>query len=850
MKIELPEVCLVVLVGASGSGKSHFGQSHFRPTEVISSDTCRALVDDDEGSMAATEDAFELLRYIAGKRLARMRFTVVDATSVRPEDRKRLVDLARDHDLLVAAIVLDLPEAVCLERDAHRVDRQLGRGVIAKQRSQLRRGLRGLKREGFRFVHQLHTVEEVDAVHIDRMPLWPNRRHEWGPFDIMGDLHGCTDELEILLEQLGYVRNGDAYSHPENRRLLFLGDIVDRGPRILDACRIVRATVDAGHALCVPGNHDMKLVRKLRGKNVTVSHGLANTLAELDNLPDGEGVTERRDLATFFDSLVSHFILDEGRLVVAHAGMKQAYQGRASGRVRAFALYGETSGETDEYGLPVRHDWAAEYRGSATVVYGHTPISEPEWLNRTINIDTGCVFGGRLTAMRYPELELVSVPAVQTWCEPVKPLAPAPELAAQQVFDDLLDMEDVSGKRVIHTRLRGNVTIHEDNAVAAVEAMGRFAVDPKWLTYLPSTMSPASTSPRDDFLEHPEQAFDDYRQQGVERVLCQRKHMGSRAIVILCRDIDAARRRFGVLEHGDGPGICYTRTGRRFFDDLTLEAQLLGRLSGAVGRAGLWDELATDWLCLDCELMPWSAKAQHLLDTQYAAVGAAATATTTAAIMALTAAQTHGANVDDLLAAQQQRLELVGRYRTAYGHYCWPVDGIDGLQLAPFHLLASEGAVYVDRGHLWHMDTLARICAEEESLLLATSHCEVDLGDVDACAEASAWWEEMTSEGGEGIVVKPLDFVTRSGRGLAQPALKCRGREYLRIIYGPEYTLPENIERMRRRGLGRKRSLALREFALGVEALERFSRREPLRRVHECVFGVLALESEPVDPRL
>ena len=849
MKIELPEVCLVLLVGASGSGKSHFARRHFQPTEIISSDTCRALVDDDETSMAATADAFDLLNYIASKRLARMRFTVIDATSIRPEDRKRLVDLAREHDLMAAAIVLDLPEGVCVERDGHRPDRQLGRRIIARQRSQLRRGLRGLKREGIRFVHHLHTVEEVDAVHIERQPLWPNRRHEGGPFDIVGDIHGCADELEALLRQLGYDRDGDIYAHPEGRRLLFLGDIVDRGPRILDACRYVRATVAAGNALCVPGNHDMKFVRLLRGKKVTVNHGLHDTLAELEALPD-KGATIKGDLLSFFDGLVSHYVLDEGRLVVAHAGMKQSYQGRASGRVRAFALYGETSGETDEYGLPVRHDWAADYRGEATVVYGHTPVTEAEWLNKTINIDTGCVFGGRLSALRYPELELISVPATQTWCEPVKPLAPAPEVSAQQAFDDLLDMEDVSGKRMLQTRLRGNITIHEDHVAAAVEAMGRFAVDPRWLIYLPPTMSPASTSTRQDLLEHPEQVFDDYRKQGVEQVVCQRKHMGSRAVVVLCRDLDVARKRFGLLDHDEGPGICYTRTGRRFFDDLTVEAQLLERLARAVDRAGLWQELATDWLCLDCELMPWSAKAQHLLNTQYAAVGAAATATTTAAIEALTTARDRGADVGELLDAQTRRRELVGNYRTAYGQYCWPVDGIDGLQLAPFHLLASEGAVHLDRDHLWHMDRLARICAEEDDLLLATSHRKVVLDDIDSCAEASAWWEELTAAGGEGMVVKPIDFVTRAGRNLAQPALKCRGREYLRIIYGPEYTLPENLERLRRRGLGRKRSLALREFALGIEALERFVRQEPLRRVHECVFGVLALESEPIDPRL
>jgi len=852
MNIELPEFSLVVLVGASGSGKSHFAQRHFLPTEVISSDACRGLVADDEGSLEATGDAFEVLRYIAGKRLSRMRLTVVDATSVRAEDRKRLVELAREHHCLAVAIVLNLPEAVCVERNRQRAERDLGRRVVSRQRAQLRRSLRGLRREGFRYVYELQTAEEVEEVSIERVPLWPNRRHERGPFDIIGDVHGCADELEALLDRLGYRRDGDVCSHPEGRRVVFLGDLVDRGPRILDTCRLVRATVEAGHGLCVPGNHDAKLLRKLRGRKVTVNHGLDRTLAELQAVPEGERADLSRELADFLEGLVSHFVLDDGKLVVAHAGMKEAYQGRASGQVRAFALYGETTGETDEFGLPVRHDWAADYRGDATVVYGHTPVAEAEWLNRTINIDTGCVFGGQLTALRYPELELVAVPAARVYCQPVKPLASAasPETTAQQQFDDLLDMEDVTGKRVVSTGLRANVTIHEDQAAAALEAMSRFTVDPKWLIYLPPTMSPAETSARDDFLEHPDEALDGYRREGVERVVCQEKHMGSRAVVVLCRDAQVASHRFGVTEDGGSPGTCYTRRGRRFFEDASVEAEVLARLGSAVGQAGLWEELRTDWLCLDCELMPWSAKAQELLDTQYAAVGAAAAAAADAAVRALSQAQESGAEVGDLLEQQRQRVGLVEQYRAAYRGYCWDVDGLEGLVLAPFHLLASEGAVHVDRDHVWHMETLSRVCAQDPDLLLATEHRLVDLDDEVSCAEVIAWWEGLTSRGGEGMVVKPLDFVSRKGGKLLQPALKCRGREYLRIIYGPEYTLPENLERLRRRGLARKRSLALREYALGIEGMERFVRREPLRRVHECAFGVLALESDPIDPRL
>jgi protein phosphatase len=620
--LTIPELSLVVLVGASGSGKSTFAKSHFLATEVISSDFCRGLVADDENDQSATPEAFDLLHFIVGKRLAAGRLTVVDATSVKREDRKPLVDLARRHHVLPAAIVLNLPERICQERNRGRSDRQFGPHVIRNQTKDLRRSLKQLKREGFRHVHVLESPEEIDAASIERTPLWNNRKTEHGPFDVIGDVHGCCDELEQLLAELGYVADGrpgefpdggPVYRHPEGRRAVFVGDLVDRGPRILDTVRLVRNMVEAGSALCVPGNHDMKLVRKLRGRDVQITHGLDRTLAEIEALPDEQQSRAEAELVRFLDGLVSHYVFDNGRLVVAHAGMKQEMQGRGSGKVRDFALYGETTGETDEFGLPVRFDWASEYRGRAMVVYGHTPVPEPEWLNRTINIDTGCVFGGRLTALRYPEKELISVPAAETYAQPAKPFlaedAAAPALTSQQRIDDLLDLEDVLSKRVIGTRLRRNITIREENAITALEVMGRFAMDPKWLVYLPPAVSPSETTSEAGLLEHPHEAFAYYRQQGVPQVVCEEKHMGSRAIVITCRDEDAARRHFGIT---DGAfGACYTRTGRRFVDDDELELQLLGHVRDRVDGIGLFERLDSDWVLLDCELMPWSAKAQE-----------------------------------------------------------------------------------------------------------------------------------------------------------------------------------------------------------------------------------------------
>jgi protein phosphatase len=850
VKITIPELSLMALVGATGSGKSTFARKHFRPTEVLSSDVCRGLVSDDENDQAATGDAFAVLHFIAGKRLAAGRLTVIDATNVQPSARRPLVALAREYHCLPVAIVLNLPAALCHERNQGRRERPFGPHVARQHAQTLRRSLRRLKAEGFRHVHVLSSPEEIGAVEIERQPLWSNRRHERGPFDIIGDVHGCQEELVALLGELGYAESEEpdrAMRHPEGRKAVFLGDLVDRGPDTPGVLRLVMAMVGAGSALCVPGNHDIKLMRKLRGRDVRVTHGLAESLAQLE----GETDEFKEKVVTFIDGLVSHYVLDGGKLVVAHAGMKQEMQGRGSGRVREFALYGETTGETDEFGLPVRYDWAAEYRGRATVVYGHTPVPEPEWLNNTICIDTGCVFGGRLTALRYPDRELASAPARSRYFEPARPFpseAPAAVLTAQQEHDDLLDVEDVLGKRIVSTRLHRNVTIHEENAIPALEVMSRFAADPKWLVYLPPTMSPSETSRAPGLLEHPAEAFAYYRSQGIPKVVCEEKHMGSRAVVIVCRDEEATRLRFGVV--GQGRGIVYTRTGRRFFSDGALESELLDRLATALAAAGLWEELGTDWVCLDAEILPWSVKALELVKAQYAAVGAAAGAGLREAVEALTAAAARSEEAAPLLDRYRERASKVASYVAAYRHYCWPVESAADLKLAPFHVMASASGAHVDRDHVWHMETLGRVCREDPATLLATPCQVVDVTDAASQDGAVGRWEELTGRGGEGFVVKPLDFVSRGRRGLVQPALKTRGREYLRIIYGPEYDFPENLERLRSRGLSAKRSLALREFALGIEGLERFVRGEPLRRVHECVFGVLALESQPVDPRL
>ncbi|TRW43095.1 polynucleotide kinase-phosphatase [Georgenia yuyongxinii] len=834
VQVRVPAIGLVVLVGITGSGKSTFARAHFKPTEVVSSDFCRGLVADDENDQSATTDAFDVLEYIVGTRLRRGLLTVVDATNVQPAARASLVRLARSHDVLVDAIVLDVPEAVAAERNRERPDRDFRSHVVARQHRDLKRSLGRVRKEGFRRVHVLHGVDEIAAAEITRERSWNDRSDLLGPFDIIGDVHGCAAELRSLLTQLGWQidYDGDAAvgaTHPEGRRAVFVGDLVDRGPDTPGVLRLVMGMVRAGTALCVSGNHEAKLVRALKGADVTASHGLAESLAQLN----AEPADFRQGALAFMDGLISHYVLARGRLVVAHAGLKEAYHGRSSGRVRAFALYGDTTGETDEYGLPVRYPWAQEYRGRAMVVYGHTPVPRAEWVNNTLCLDTGVVFGGSLTALRYPEREIVSVPAEQEWYEPVRPLVPA----AKDREPSVLRIDDVAGTRWLETARAGKVKIPEENAAAALEVMSRFAVDPRWLLYLPPTMSPASASRREGLLEHPEQAFAEYAAWGVTRVVCEEKHMGSRAIAVIAKDEVAAERRFGV---GDGStGTVYTRTGRPFFPGADTGV-LVDRLREAA--APLFESLETDWLALDCELLPWSAKAIGLITSQYASVGAAARTALPAALATLEKAAGRGLDVAALARRTERRLTNAVAFRDAYAAYCRPTDGLDGVTLAPFQVLAAEGRTLAEtEPHEWHLAELAKL---EGELITPTRHRFVDLSSARQRAEAAEWWLELTSAGGEGIVVKPAHLPERR----VQPGLKVRGREYLRIIYGPDYT--DSLDVLRERHLGSKRQLAQREHGLGLEALAAFVDREPVWRVHQLVFAVLALESEPVDPRL
>lgn len=404
MTITIPKPSLVILVGPSCSGKTTFSKKYFEDDEIISMDL------NNQGNKKAKENSIDILYNQISKKLEIGKIVVLDSSNLIESTRKVLLRFANEFHILPIAIVFNISEKECLKRNE-------SKGIVSDclikaQMTYLNKTLKTIEKEGFSKVYILNDTKDIDRVKIERVELPNNLKHIHGPFDIIGDIHGCFDELIVLLKKLGYeIDDNNNVYHSDNRKLIFLGDLVDRGPKVVEVLKLVFNVVSSKNGYLVPGNHDMRLLRKLNGHNVQDKHGLKETMEQLKTVDSG--FIEK--IKTMFTSLPSHYIFDDGNLVVAHAGLKEEFHGKESAAVRAFALYGDTTGTVDEEGFPIRRDWASNYKGNALVVYGHTPIKEPKFINNTINIDTGCVFGGKLTSLRYPEKEVVSTDALEVY---------------------------------------------------------------------------------------------------------------------------------------------------------------------------------------------------------------------------------------------------------------------------------------------------------------------------------------------------------------------------------------------------------------------------------------------------
>ncbi len=839
--IGLPDPSLVLLFGARGAGKSTFARRFFDPSEIVSLEECRRMVGDDQAS-TPSNDAMELFQTIVQNRLYAGKLVVVDADNSNAELRRSLVTLARRHHLFAIAIALRIDERICIERNATRSDCVVSPYDVKRGVEAVRKVIESAGREGIREIHVLDSPEAMDKAVVTRRRLWTDKRDDAGPFDIIGDVHGCADELEVLLELLGYriswapkFLHGVRVVPPAGRRVIFLGDLIDRGPRIVDSLRLTMSMVESGAAICVPGNHEVKLLKKLRGKTVSITHGLAETLAEFDRMP----ASFHDDVACFIDKLVGHYMLDGGRLCVVHAGIKSNMQGRSSSAAREFGLYGGTTGETDEYGLPVRHEWAHEYHGRATIVYGHTPMLTAEWLNNTICIDTGCVFGGALTALRYPEREIVSVPAAKRYFDPKKPLVPRVSQTGsmgEKPPEDGLSLDVLRAAGVIKTRFRYDVAVPEEQHIfAVVEMLSRFGVDPRWLVYVPPVVSPVDASDQPGLLEHPAEAFAYYQRKGITNVVCQEKRDGLPAVVSVCRDAHAARTVFRV---NDGrTGIFHTRTGRPIFANRQEQDAWVERCRLAAEKAGIFNSYGP-FVMFEARVSkpiqhPLFSSNDHTFHAVLEAVGRAAG---------------RGVDIWALGERWQRRKERLSHHHNALLSRVETTEKTSEICIAPLCVLATDEVSWFTRPYAEHEQLLKRLVQADATLFIQVPAIDVQLGESESEHRALEAWDDWTAQGAEGMLVKPHMFQRSARPGLVLPALACRSAEALRRIQGPEYDVEGNLERLRTRSLSALRFRALSQFALGMEAVERFVEREPLSRIHACVGAALALECQTSEP--
>ncbi|WP_066066643.1 polynucleotide kinase-phosphatase [Neobacillus soli] len=862
-KIHLPFAGIVLFVGPSNSGKTTIlnrliAENQILPSEVISSDQFRVLVSDIEfinwnqrpkveadalfdEYYRISNEAFEAMDYLIGKRCRLNKLTIIDATHLKEDDRERYIRLGKKYHVPVVAIVLNVVEKELISRDEER-DFPRGKNRIKQQYQHFKRTLRFIKKEGF---HRTYILSDAELQGLEMGRQENSLFIDVGNgIDFIGDIHGCFEEFIELLKKLGYKENAEGlFLHPEGRKILSLGDVMSRGPRSLETLQFFKRHVMAGHAYMIDSNHGWKIARWLDGRNVNLAHGDENVAAEFAEYEGRFGKEAadilKEELKELLLKAKSHLVIQRNGVKVAvatHAGMKDYYIGKQSQRISDFCRYGDSEG-LDENGKPLRKDWTINHQSNELIIWGHDPKPQPLLVNNTLNIDQGVVFGGQLTAYRYPEKQFVSVQAKQDYANvPVNPLK---EWERKRLAPPNLG-KYVNGFSVL-TEQYGELAIYKDGAKSALDDLSHYTLPLEEIVYIPPTMSPTpKPSNLAGYLEHPSEAFEYYQANGVDTMVVEKKHMGSRGILFLFKNKKTAKEYIGR----ETLGSIYTRTGRAFFQK-ELEERILQALNADL--SDYFEKYNTDFVLLDAEILPWNLKAKELIMTQYAHVGEMALLDRSKLRDLLKKARDNGKDVGSWLAENDEKIENARVFNEVYQKYCWETVGLEGIQIAPFHTLAHSTETFFTQPHTWHMEKNKEFSGLS-SLFMETEYRVVS--DEDSMKAAIEWWEEMTEDGHEGFVVKPETFVARHKGKLLQPAIKVRGRKYLHIIYGIDYLQPENLSRLKQRNAGKKQRNALKEFALSVEAVNRFVGRESLERYHECVLAVLALESDPIDPRL
>ncbi|MBM7663592.1 polynucleotide kinase-phosphatase [Solibacillus kalamii] len=859
MQFKLPNGAIVLLIGPSNSGKTTLLRSlvdsdQLIESEIISSDYYRRLVadidfidlssvsknDEDiiyEEYQRISEQAFHALHTIVEARAKLNRVSIIDATNLRAFERAKYFEIAKRNHVPVLALILNIPKEQLLARDVLRGNPR-GRKRVLQQFNTLKYELKAIKKEPFAKIYKV----DDESVEIVREPNKLYLEIESG-FDIIGDIHGCYDEMLVLLKDLGYEQRGDVYIHPAGRRLISVGDIMSRGPKSIETMQFWLNQIEAGLSFMTDSNHGWKIARWLDGKNVSLNHGDELVQQEFTEYEKEHGEEAAEALKERFASMLlkapSHYILTKNKItkaVVTHAGIKDHYIGKESKRISDFCRYGDIQ-QTDSSSKPVRGDWFSQHKTSELIIWGHDVKVQPFKANRTINIDQGVVFGGELTAFQYPEQTLRSVKAFANYAG----TEDNPILEAENKRFSPPNAAQFLNGYAVHTTSGEQIAIPKENAMAAMDTFSHYTLPLEQVIYIPPTMSPTpQTAALPDYLEHPAEAFNYYKKNGIQKMIAEKKHMGSRAVIFIAKNREVAKK----LINSDSLGYITTRTGRAFFEKLQ-QQQMVGKIHAELMAKNYFERFNTSFVLMDAEILPWNLKAHRLIDQQYETVAENALMDRYKLIEKLKA--TKHVDVTSWLEEYTDKYKNAARFDAVFKNYCWPTNELSGIQIAPFHILAHSSSTNFHQSHSWHMQMNAHL-AENSSLFIATEYRVIE-SELDK-QEVINWWQDMTENGHEGIVIKPFDFLAYHKGKLLQPAIKVRGREYLRIIYGMDYTDEAIMKKLKQRNPSRKMKNALLEFKLGLEGISRFVSLESSNRVHECALATLALESDTTDPRL
>ena len=849
MKFEIFEFSLVMLLGPAGVGQTDFTQAHFSNYECLSPAAFQKMITaiDADG---VSEEAYELLLKVLELRLKHRQLTCLNAPFLSSSEFGAIKKLAKKYHCRLVAVTFEKPLEDCLTANASNEKNPLPEHVIRIQHQKLSERVSYLGQEGFRQILRLKNDADIAEAQIIRKKLRCDLQEENGPFDIIGDVHGCLEELLQLLAKLDYQIEKVADpqdpwrpykgSHPQGRRLLFVGDFCDRGPDSPGVFQLVMSLHQLGLALCVPGNHDDKLARKSSGRSVSMKHGIVETLEQLESYPK-----DFQDaIAKFVKSLPSHLMLQNGELIVSHAGLKSSMHNRSSAEIHAFCIYGDTTGKKDEFGLPIRLNWAKNYNGTATIVYGHTPVPNAEWLNNTIDIDTGCVFGGKLTALRFPEKQLVEVPAIKEWVAPSRPLNWKPEAEVVVESDPAMDMIMVGQQAGFSTRSGYVIRLEETAVQASLIHFTKYAVNPRWLLTLPTPYAPVSQAQTSGFLEHPAQVFEHYETNGVESLSVQFFESPIRVIMVVCKDEAAAFHRFGV--GSEGVGRIYTAIGTPFFPSKRDEQDILRKMGFKFGEAGIWEKYDTKWMCLECEVRPFSKHAQTLVSSHFEEIQHAQKVQSDFMQRQLEEA-TESENLLNLKSHLAKEKTAINSFRKA-------IESISGdedqVQFVPLQLLATEGKANAKKDQNWHRAQCEGLANLLPNLLQMPKFIEIDLASESDRRTAIETWLAECEGKSMGAIIRPIASYVEGTTELLQAGMIVRSQQYLRMLYGPFFDTTENLQVLENIDLAPVRGTRLRQFAFAVEALDNFVEQKDWSITFQAIFAVIGLASGIADSRL